>query len=81
MDRLAPGEIQTNTLTRIPTDFHCRCSKDRFKNALLAMGPVKLKEYFEIAEGERNLVCQYCSTVHTLNDADIQQLTEASQSH
>lgn len=78
--KIAPGEIDESTLTKIPTDFYCRCSKDRFKYKLLTLGKAELQKYFQMHKEhpeESDLVCVYCNSRYTLDENDINELMEA----
>lgn len=61
-------EIVNNT----PVDFFCRCSLERFMSKLLTLGKQEIISMKE--EGQRELVCQYCSSIYTLTDENFAQL-------
>ncbi|GAB5464978.1 MAG: Hsp33 family molecular chaperone HslO [Candidatus Kapaibacteriales bacterium] len=57
-----------------PVDFFCRCSKDRFIDKLSTLSVKDLKEMK--AEGQNELVCQFCGTQYILEDSDFQLLID-----
>jgi len=71
---MKPFEVKE--LTRYPVDFFCRCSRDRFKNALYMLGHEELKDM----EGEPQvLVCHYCNEHYFFPKDEIQDIAEQSQ--
>lgn len=78
LERIAPGKIQDSAVTRIPTDFHCRCSKDEFKKALIAVGPKELEALLSLDAAERDtLRCYYCAKEYSLTESDVDDLRKA----
>lgn len=63
-----PIEVVNNT----PVDFFCRCSLERFVSKLLTLGKKELMSMQ--AEGQRELVCQYCSSSYELTDEHFSKL-------
>ncbi|MFM7543732.1 MAG: Hsp33 family molecular chaperone HslO [Ignavibacteria bacterium] len=63
-----PIEVVNNT----PVDFFCRCSLERFMSKLLTLGKEELLSMQ--AEGQRELVCQYCSSSYELTDEHFSKL-------
>jgi molecular chaperone Hsp33 len=75
LHKVAPGEFAESDVEKIVTDFHCRCSKDKFKKNLVTLGPDGLKQFFQLAGEEKTLTCHYCNTTYFLTEADMTQLT------
>lgn len=67
-----PIEVVNNT----PVDFYCRCSLDRFMSKLLMLGKDELRSMQ--SEGQRELVCQYCSSIYELTDEHFSKLINAT---
>jgi len=63
-----PIEVVNNT----PVDFFCRCSLERFMSKLLTLGKEELLSMQ--TEGQRELVCQYCSSSYELTDEHFSKL-------
>lgn len=76
LDRIAPGEFAEETVEKMVTDFHCRCSKDKFKKNLVTLGPSGLKQFFQLAGEEKTLRCHYCNTSYFLTETDMDFLTD-----
>lgn len=55
-----------------PIDFFCRCSKERFKAALLMLGQEELKGMLE--DGHRELVCKYCGERYELTEEELRSM-------
>jgi molecular chaperone Hsp33 len=68
--QILPSDI--DIVASAPVDFFCRCSKDRYKAALLTLG---LEEITGMKKDDhREMVCQYCSATYVLTDDDFQEL-------
>ncbi|HEY8207894.1 MAG TPA: Hsp33 family molecular chaperone HslO [Myxococcaceae bacterium] len=75
---LFPGS-DLEVLARYPVTFQCSCSRERVKNALLAMGRVELDDLLA-KDGQAEVTCQFCSTRYTVSGEEIRQLLEAGRS-
>lgn len=63
-------------LDRQPVHFFCRCSPDRFKNALALLNHKDLEEL----EGEdQEMVCHYCGNRHIVTEQEINQIAESAR--
>ncbi|WP_340103431.1 Hsp33 family molecular chaperone HslO [Rhodohalobacter sp. 8-1] len=63
-------------LDRQPVDFFCRCSPERFKNALSMLSYEELKDM----EGEsQEVVCHYCGNSLTIPKQEIHELAESAK--
>lgn len=68
--QIMPSDI--DIVASAPVDFFCRCSKDRYKSALLTLG---LDEIVDMQhDNHREMVCQYCSEKYILTDEDFAQM-------
>ena len=68
--QVMPFEIEV--VNNTPVDFFCRCSLERFMSKLLILGKQEILSMK--VEGQRELVCQYCSSTYTLTDENFAQL-------
>jgi molecular chaperone Hsp33 len=59
-------------LKSTPVDFFCRCSMKRFKQQLITL-PKEEIEGMQ-AEGQNELVCQYCNEKYLLSDDDFREI-------
>lgn len=68
--------IKVKELSRQLVDFFCRCSKDRFLNALTMLNYDDLKEM----KGEsQEIVCQYCNNRENISKEEIAELISAAK--
>ena len=74
---LFPGS-ELEVLARYPVEFRCSCSKERVKNALLAMGRAELDDLLA-KDGQAEVTCQFCSTRYTVSGEEIRRLLEAGR--
>lgn len=71
---IAPFEVKE--LDRQPVDFFCRCTKDRFLDALSMLNYSDLKEM----EGEgQEIVCHYCNKHEYVSQQEIELLITEAQ--
>jgi len=75
---LFPGS-DLEVLARYPVAFQCSCSRERVKNALLAMGRAELDDLLA-KDGQAEVTCQFCSTRYTVTGEEIRKLLEAGRS-
>ncbi|HKJ45725.1 MAG TPA: Hsp33 family molecular chaperone HslO [Balneolales bacterium] len=69
VDAMVPYEVKE--LERYPVHFFCRCSKDRFKDALAMISLEDLKDFEE--EGQE-LVCHYCNEHYYITKEEIEEI-------
>lgn len=68
--------IEVKELNRQPVDFFCRCSRERFLDALSMLNINDLKEM----EGEsQEIVCHYCNNREEISKEDIAKLISEAQ--
>lgn len=72
LQQVMPTEIKV--INTSPIDFFCRCSHDRFKSLLLTLGLEEVKGME--ADGQNELVCQYCSAKYVITPEDFADLKE-----
>lgn len=72
----AISPIKVKELARQPVDFFCRCSRDRFRDALAMLTIEDLKEMEE--EGQE-VACQYCNNKEHFSKKDISELITEAQ--
>lgn len=68
---MIPYELKE--LQRYPVHFYCRCSKDRFKDALAMMSYDDLKE---IGNEGQELVCHYCNEHYYFSREEIDEIIQ-----
>jgi molecular chaperone Hsp33 len=63
-------------LDRYPVHFFCRCSKDRFKDALQLIG---VDDLTEISDKGQELVCHYCNEKYVITKEEIVEMLNDSR--
>lgn len=76
---LFPGS-DLEVLARYPVVFKCGCSKERVKNALLAMGVAELEDVLA-KDGKAEATCQFCSEHYVVGGEEIRELLKAAQAN
>jgi molecular chaperone Hsp33 len=76
---LLPGRGGLEIMSRYPLRFSCSCSRDRVKNALLAMGREELTDLLE-KEGKAEVTCQFCTTQYVISAEEIREMLSAALS-
>jgi len=68
--------VEVKELVRYPTDFFCRCSKDRFRRSLALLDPDELLAM----EGEtEELVCHYCSRRYIFSRGELDAIAQKAK--
>ncbi len=68
--------IEVKELARYPVDFFCRCSKDRFRNALALLDPEELLAMDGVTE---ELVCHYCSKRYVFSREELDAIAQKAK--
>lgn len=68
--------LPVKELVRFPVHFFCRCSKERFKSALMTVGIDELKD---MQDESQELVCHYCSEKYEITSDEIKELVSKMQ--
>lgn len=76
---LLPGRSGLEIMSRYPLRFACSCSRERVKNALLAMGREQLTDLLE-KEGKAEVSCQFCTTQYVIPAEEIREMLSAALS-
>jgi molecular chaperone Hsp33 len=76
---LLPGRTDLEIMSRYPLRFSCTCSRERVKNALLAMGREELTDMLA-KEGRAEVQCQFCTTQYVIPAEEIRALLESASS-
>ncbi|MDZ7681390.1 MAG: Hsp33 family molecular chaperone HslO [Fodinibius sp.] len=67
----AMDPIEVKELDRQPVDFFCRCTRDRFINALAMLGVDDLEE---ISDEGQELVCHFCNEHYDVTQEEIEDI-------
>ena len=73
---LAGSPFTIKELTRQPVHFFCRCSPERFKNALALLSYDDLKE---MAGEDQEMVCHYCGKKTVVSESEIQNIVKRAK--
>ncbi|MCC8102879.1 MAG: Hsp33 family molecular chaperone HslO [Clostridiales bacterium] len=72
------GEFHLEILDKIPTQYHCDCSRERIERVLISLGKKELEEM--IADGEPIEVnCQFCDKKYKVRVEELRELLKISQ--
>ncbi len=70
---LSGGDVQF--LSQLPVQFHCSCSKERLRIALLSLGRDELEQILQ-EEGHAELTCHFCEEKYDFNQEDLKALIQ-----
>lgn len=62
--------LKPNILDRCDVKFHCECSKDRVKKALVAIGKNELQSIIE-EDKKAEIGCQFCNSNYDYNEEEL----------
>ncbi len=72
------GDIEFDIFDEIDCSYHCDCSRDRVKKALISIGEKELRDI--VAEGKDTEVkCQFCDRVYTFTPDEISELADSAK--
>lgn len=66
-------EHRLDPMARYPLAFQCTCSRERVKNALLAMGRQELEDVL-VKDGKAEATCHFCSTEYVIAEDELRSL-------
>jgi molecular chaperone Hsp33 len=67
------ADVPIRVLEEYPVRFECRCSPERVRRAIVAMGRDEIGAL--LAEGRpAEAVCEFCSTAYTVDEPELQEL-------
>lgn len=69
------GEGEVDILEKMPVQFKCDCSKDKFGTAIIAVGLDEINAMIEEDHGAE-AVCQFCGNKYQYSEADLIELRE-----
>lgn len=72
------GEFQPEISEKVPTEFHCDCSKERVEKVLVSLGEKELTSMIE--EGNPiELKCHFCNSGYTFTPEELKELLKKSR--
>ncbi|MBS4206439.1 Hsp33 family molecular chaperone HslO [Lederbergia citrea] len=72
------GAEHVKILERMPVNFRCTCSKERFGNAIVSLGKAEIQDMIE-EDGEANAQCHFCNESYHFTKTELEELEEASE--
>ena len=79
MCRSALKGFTVEKLDEFPVHYICNCSKERFSNVLLTLGPEELLSLPLNEQGMAETICQYCNRKYYFSMEELKRLAEQSQ--
>lgn len=67
------GEMDLRVTEKLPTRFHCGCSKHRVEKAIVSLGAADLQELVEAGE-PIEVSCHFCNTRYTFSPEEMQEI-------
>lgn len=71
------GEENVHFVEKMPVQFKCDCSHDRFKEGIAAIGKEELKLIIEEDHGAE-VVCQFCENKYNYSEEELTELLNAN---
>jgi len=71
------GDMGLEIMDKLPTRFHCNCSKHRVEKAIVSLGEKDLRELADTGEPVE-VNCHFCNTHYTFAPEELQAILERS---
>jgi len=71
--RVLFADVPIRVLEEYPVRFACRCSPERVRRAIVAMGREEIGALLA-EERPAEAVCEFCSTTYTVDEPELQEL-------
>lgn len=71
------GEENVHILEKMPVQFQCDCSRERFAEGLSSIGREELVDMIQEDHGAE-VVCHFCGEKYHYSESDLQELVDAS---
>ncbi len=72
------GEDQMKILDTMPVAFQCRCSKERFADAIVSLGANEIRSMIE-EEGSAEAQCHFCNQVYNYSKEELEALEKEAK--
>lgn len=69
------GEVGVEILDKIPTRFHCDCSRERTEKLLISIGKAEIDDMIAKDEGAE-IVCHFCNEHYHFTTEELKQIRE-----
>ncbi|OIU71640.1 Hsp33 family molecular chaperone HslO [Rossellomorea aquimaris] len=67
------GEGEVKVLETMPVSFQCKCSKDRFANAIISLGENEIQDMID-EEGQAEAKCHFCNESYVFSGKELEEL-------
>jgi len=72
------GDNNVSFLDTLPVAFTCKCSKERFANAIISLGEDEIKDMIK-EDGQAEAQCHFCNEKYVYTEAELEQLMEEAK--
>jgi len=72
------GENNVSILETLPVSFTCKCSKERFANAIISLGEDEIRDMIQ-EDGQAEAQCHFCNEKYIYSEAELEQLMEEAK--
>ncbi|MBM7588208.1 molecular chaperone Hsp33 [Bacillus pakistanensis] len=69
------GKDEVKILEKMPIKFQCRCSKERFSNAIISLGVSEIQEMID-EDGKAEAQCHFCNEKYHFSKEELEQLKQ-----
>ncbi len=72
------GKENVKLLEKLPVQFTCRCSKERFANAIISLGKDEIEEMIQ-EDGMAETQCHFCNETYEFSKEELEELKAETQ--
>lgn len=72
------GAENVKILDKMPIEFRCTCSKDRFGRAILSLGVEEIQDMIT-EDGKADTQCHFCNAEYHFSKEDLEEILEAAK--
>ncbi|MFS0646169.1 Hsp33 family molecular chaperone HslO [Siminovitchia sp. 179-K 8D1 HS] len=67
------GKEHVKILEKLPVEFRCTCSKERFARAIVSLGQEEIEDMIE-EDGKADTQCHFCNAEYHFTKADLEEI-------
>ncbi|MEO2077207.1 MAG: Hsp33 family molecular chaperone HslO [Bacillus sp. (in: firmicutes)] len=72
------GKEQVKILEKMPVQFACNCSKDRFANAIIGLGKAEIDAMIE-EDGQAEAHCHFCNEKYLFTKEELEEMKQEAK--
>ncbi|MBE3568581.1 MAG: Hsp33 family molecular chaperone HslO [Bacillales bacterium] len=72
------GEDQVKILDKVPVQFKCNCSKDRFATAMIGLGKEEIQDMID-EDGQAEAQCHFCNAKYVFTKEELEALKQEAK--